>query len=377
MSSLEHLKNERLNRFKATLKEQGDGFSFGLKQAFTVGGVLSTNDLGQLFTNETMGNHLDPIINDSRPAIRPRPPRVRHHAQPTAEVMSQMSQTVESNQVDPAAILQKLDPLLTQLHQHTTQQDSQQASSTEERSKLFQELLELSLDEITVACQHLEKDNWIEDALVDLCDSFGSMENVGHAIASTVIQALVYPYIVKLNTSLSRLLMNSLLQLGKTHGNALLNGLIFPLLSSDDKNIHRCQMELISKLATNSLNVSSRTTFLRFLISGNQDKAPTRGIHTTPSEPTLQLINTLSSISPPLDPTVLRQLIDMIYQVVQARPKDKVAMQILLTLTSKHTQALVDAHVLDDLEKVAIQSNMFLKRTVVAQLASIRKKAQE
>jgi hypothetical protein len=52
-------------------------------------------------------------------------------------------------------------------------------------------------------------------------------------------------------------------------------------------------------------------------------------------------------------------------------------MQILLTLTSKHAPSLVDAKVLDDMEKVASQSGMFLKRSVLAQVTSIRKKALE
>lgn len=78
-----------------------------------------------------------------------------------------------------------------------------------------------------------------------------------------------------------------------------------------------------------------------------------------------------------MDPATLRPLLQMTQQVVEARPKDKTCMQLLLTLTSKHASSLVDAKVLDDVEKVALQSDMFLKRAVLAQVTSIRKKAHE
>jgi hypothetical protein len=121
----------------------------------------------------------------------------------------------------------------------------------------------------------------------------------------------------------------------------------------------------------------TQTLFLslyRFLIAGSQDKGALEL-----SDPILQLLNTLASTAPhiSLDSATLRHLLQMIHQVVQARPKDKTCMQILLTLTSKHAPSLVDAKVLDDMEKVASQSDMFLKRSVLAQVTSIRKKAHE
>lgn len=36
---------------------------------------------------------------------------------------------------------------------------------------------------------------WTDDALADLCDCLESKENLGHAIARTVIQSFLYPHV--------------------------------------------------------------------------------------------------------------------------------------------------------------------------------------
>lgn len=55
---------------------------------------------------------------------------------------------VEACQPDPAAILEKLEHLLSQLRQQVIPQDSQQAPPAEERSKLLRDFLDLSLEEV-------------------------------------------------------------------------------------------------------------------------------------------------------------------------------------------------------------------------------------
>ncbi|KAI8084859.1 uncharacterized protein BX664DRAFT_337954 [Halteromyces radiatus] len=313
------------------------------------------------------------------------------------DLASQSSQTEPTHIIDTEAILQRLEPFLNKIHQYSIPHDSQNIDPIPDRSSLFQEFLCLSFDEVKTACEHIDFTNWTDDALADMYDTFGSMDNLGHLVACTVVQSSLYPYVIRLKTSLSRLLMNSVLQLGKVHGNVILNGLIFPLLNTTENNkeVGQSQMELISKLITNSLSPSSRLTLLKFMIAGNSSIGLTRhnikGIisdypmlsssttTTVPSDTIMQLLNIISSSQPliSLDTMTIRQLIQTSHQVVQARPKDKACMQLLLTLTSKHAQSLVDANILDDLEAVCNESNMFLKRSVLGQIASIRKKTQD
>ncbi|ORZ23345.1 hypothetical protein BCR42DRAFT_404552 [Absidia repens] len=368
------VKTQRLDRLRAKLKEQDHGFSLGLKQAFAAGNSPTyPTDLDSTKLDPLTRSHLEPIINNTRPSLRHRPLRSQRHVQQTVDTDSQKSLTAQDHEPDITAILEKLDPLLSRIQQQTVVRDSQ--PSSQGRTATFQELLGLSIDEIKVACDHIDFDTWSENVLADLCHAYDSMENLAYPVACTVVQSSLYPYILKLNISTSRLLMNNILQLGKSYGNVILNGLILPLLGthrSDHTQIGRPQLELASKLITSSLNVSSRTTFLRSLLSGNEGAAP--------SDTVLQLMNTLaSSTNPfiPLDGAMTRQLIQACYQVVQGNPKDKTSMQLLLTLTSKHAQALVDANLLDDLEAVASQSNMFLKRSVLGQLVTIRKKTAQ
>ncbi|CAO3591277.1 unnamed protein product [Absidia cylindrospora] len=368
------VKTRRLDQFKAKLNEQDHGFSLGLKQAFVVGELPTyPTDLDSTWINPPLPSHLEPIIGNTRPSLRHCPLQSQKHVQQTMDSDSQMSLTVQDHEPDVTAILEKLNPLLSRIQQQTVLHNSQ--PSSQEQSATFQDLLGLSIDEVKVACDHIDFGTWSENVLADLCHAYDGVENLAYPVACTVVQSALYPYIVKLNISTSRLLMSNILQLGKSYGNVILNGLILPLLGThhaDHTQIGQPQLELVSKLITGSLNVSSRTTFLRFLLSGNKDMVP--------SDTILQLMNTLaSSTNPfiPLDGTMTRQLIQACHQVIQRKPKDKTSMQLLLTLTSKHTQALVDANLLDDLETVASQSNMFLKRSILGQLVTIRKKTAQ
>lgn len=87
------------------------------------------------------------------------------------------------------------------------------------------------------------------------------------------------------------------------------------------------------------------------------------------------LEKTLSS--PPLlslDGSLTQDLVLSLQSIVHAHPKHKGGMQLLLLLTSKYPQSLVEHRLLDAVENTAGASTMFLKKSVLAQVASIRKK---
>lgn len=89
-----------------------------------------------------------------------------------------------------------------------------------------------------------------------------------------------------------------------------------------------------------------------------------------------QILNTILSVQPLISLTKasILDLTQPIKAVVQANPKDKGSMQLILLLTSKYPQALVEFGVLELIEEICQTSTMFLKRAVLSQIASIRKK---
>lgn len=88
-----------------------------------------------------------------------------------------------------------------------------------------------------------------------------------------------------------------------------------------------------------------------------------------------QILNTILSMQPfvTLDKACLFDLVRPIQTVVQANAKDKGSMQLLLVLTSKYAQTLVECNALRLVEETCQTSTMFLKRSVLGQIASIKK----
>jgi hypothetical protein len=89
-----------------------------------------------------------------------------------------------------------------------------------------------------------------------------------------------------------------------------------------------------------------------------------------------QILNTILSAQPliSLTKTSIIDLVQPIKAIVQANPKDKGSMQLLLLLTSKYPQALVEFKALELIEEICHTSTMFLKRAVLSQITSIKKK---
>lgn len=93
------------------------------------------------------------------------------------------------------------------------------------------------------------------------------------------------------------------------------------------------------------------------------------------SDTVFQILNTILSTQPfvTLDKACLFDLVRPIQTVVQANAKDKGSMQLLLVLTSKYAQTLVECNALGLVEETCQTSTMFLKRSVLGQIASIKK----
>lgn len=95
------------------------------------------------------------------------------------------------------------------------------------------------------------------------------------------------------------------------------------------------------------------------------------------NEIVFQVISSILSTQPliTLNKNYLFDLLQPIQTIVNSNPKDKGTMQILLLLTSKYPQALVEFDAIDTVEGICRTSTMFLKRSVLGQLSTIKKNA--
>lgn len=93
------------------------------------------------------------------------------------------------------------------------------------------------------------------------------------------------------------------------------------------------------------------------------------------SDSVFQIMSSILSTQPliTLNKISLFELLQPIQAIVQANPKDKSSMQFLLLLTSKYPQALVEFSAIENVESICKISTMFLKRSVLGQISSIRK----
>lgn len=93
---------------------------------------------------------------------------------------------------------------------------------------------------------------------------------------------------------------------------------------------------------------------------------------------TFQIIQITLSTQPFISFTndCLFDLLRSIQMIVQTNPKDKGSMQILLLLTSKYAQTLIEHQAIEFIEGICQTSTMFLKRAVIGQITSLKKSLQ-
>ncbi|KAI9265374.1 hypothetical protein EDC94DRAFT_604682, partial [Helicostylum pulchrum] len=252
---------------------------------------------------------------------------------------------------------------------------------TEKKTRALRNLIELSLPNLKVALKSIDIKLWSDDIVSDLNKEIMNTENIPGANATLLIHAAYYPKISELTSSAPRLLMNNILLIAKEVGKSVVDGLIVPLLFQS--NLDRPQSEVITKVISESLNVSQRLTLLKAILSdgelyfsSNNENIMTSRKYLRPwGNSIFQILNTILIAQPllSLDKPGLFDLLQPIQTIVELTPKDKSSMQLLLVLTSKYAQVLVEFDALDTIEKICQISTMFLKRSVLGQITSIKK----
>ncbi|CAO3630592.1 unnamed protein product [Cunninghamella blakesleeana] len=379
LMSIELLKEQKLNKLKAKINGQGYEFSSMLTNTFKIGMTVDNNKPTTL---------LEPIIIQKE-TISFREPRILKYQQKKIDGSSQISQSQilnsqnnkENHDHEDIILLQEeMKPLINKIQLMISIQDSQQQQlSTQDKSLIYQELLKLSLNKVKLICDTIDFSSLSEEDLCDLFNSFLNEKNLNHSVGSTIIQSSLYPLVIQLSNSLSRILMNSVLDLGKQYGNIIMDGLILPILNEVQTNkteFSRPQLELITKLINNSFSIPTRITLLNYLAYEYHHKILS---DKNLSNHIIQFINTIVNSQPPitLNEMMIRQLLQISQSIIEMQPKEKGCMQLLLTLVNKHAQSIVETNTLDDLENVTKQSQMFLKKSILGQINSLRLKSQK
>ncbi|KAI9304490.1 hypothetical protein BJ944DRAFT_249839 [Cunninghamella echinulata] len=386
--SIELLKAQKLNKIKSRIQNQGYEFSLELKDSFEMGISVYNRSFTTMEVDQAAVTK--PIIIQKE-TIPFREPRILKYQQRILDISTQLSQSQEQNNHhhsnDSILIQQEIEPLLNKVQTIAAIQDSQkQQQSTQEILLIYQEILRLPLNKIKIVCDSIDFSLWPEENLCDLLGSFLKEENLNHSVGNIIIQSSLLPLVIRLSSSLSRILMNSLLDLGKQYGNIVMDGLILPILNDVYEGkieFGRPQIELFTKLINNSFPTSTRITLLNYLAFEYHQKILSTNNNSSQhhqqsaSNHIIQFINTIVSSQPPitLNETMLRQLLQIAQSVIEIQPKDKGCMQLLLTLINKHAQSIMETNVLGDLENVAKQSDMFLKKSILGQVSSLRQKS--
>ncbi|KAI8379620.1 uncharacterized protein BYT42DRAFT_333627 [Radiomyces spectabilis] len=266
-----------------------------------------------------------------------------------------------------------LQPLLTALH-HLTLPNS----THENKGSFLLQLLELPYNDMKYVCENVDFQLWPADLLADLCSAIQASKDVTHPCMTILIHKAVYPHILSLDSSLSRVMMNPLLSIGQSMGKPVLDGLILPLLRHE--TIGRIQLDVANKLVTHSLSPSIRLLLLRALATNEfNGPLPEKSIALDVwNDDIAQIINNVLSTPPllDLDSTLLLMVIHKLERMVDKDPKNKSGMQVLLVLTSKYGQTVAETGCIEAAEMVATKSTMFLKRSILGKLTGLRKKLQ-
>lgn len=251
-----------------------------------------------------------------------------------------------------------------------------------DKINIFKSIFQLSSDELNVIVKSAEFNSWSDDTVADLCIEIDKSE-IPHSNAVLLLQATVYTKVKATHGSISRVLMNSIMLLGKTKGKLLLDGFIVPILFRLD--LVRPILDMLLRLITQSLPANARSILLHTILS---DGRAYLNIHIPDvisdemhsllpwNDAIFQVIGAIISTQPYLTLTkeTLFDIIGTIQNVVQSDPKDKASMQLLLILTNKYPHIIAEYDAIDFIGEITQQSQMFLKRAIVGHLSNIRKK---
>ncbi|KAL9549938.1 hypothetical protein PS6_005806 [Mucor atramentarius] len=239
--------------------------------------------------------------------------------------------------------------------------------------------------QLKITVPSIDMPSWADDITADLLKEIPKADNIPSTNAAYLVYAATFDKITALKSNVPRVLMNSIQQLAREEGKCIMDGLLVPLLFQSDLGKPQC--EVINKSMV-ELNPSQRISMLQTILSDGESyfaantttnftcNGNNRNYLRPWNDTVVQIMSTILSAQPllELDKTHLFNLVQPLQTIVQANPKEKGAMQLLLLLTSKYAQAIIEYHAIDLIEEICQTSTMFLKRAVLGQIASIRKK---
>ncbi|KAI9474822.1 hypothetical protein BDB00DRAFT_943599 [Zychaea mexicana] len=245
----------------------------------------------------------------------------------------------------------------------------------------IQRLAQLTdLDQLVYVLDHLNNLDYDNAVTIDdetIIEACRQADAIPHQHAVQLLRAFVTPRLIKAATLLPRQVSQQLLQI-QNH-RAVLQGIILEVLCPLQQQQQQQQQQDASASKSNNNNnnqiivklVQQFSPALRHsLITDMLQKRPWKQ-----QAAIITVVDKAMSQQPLLTTLPLSELLHAIKLGVQMDPKAKGYMQLLLTLTSKYGSLLV-SH-LDTVEQIAQTSDMFLKRAVLGQVASIRKKLTE
>ncbi|CAO3642019.1 unnamed protein product [Mucor fragilis] len=262
--------------------------------------------------------------------------------------------------------------------------DSSSQIQSQVRVESLGSLVDLPLAQLKMTVPSIDMQSWADDITADLLKEITKADTIPSANAAYLVYAGIFAKIAALKSNVPRVLMDSIQQLAKQEGKCVMDGLLVPLLFQSDLGKPQC--EVINK-AIGELNPSQRVSMLQYILSDGESyfaantttnlvSIDNRNYLRPWKDTAVQIISTILSTQPliELDKPLLYGLVQPLQTIVQSNPKDKGAMQLLLLLTSKYAQAIIEHHAMDLIEEICQSSTMFLKRAVVGQIASMRKK---
>lgn len=367
--SIELLKERKVKAIQNLLnRSKGSKFSEGLSEAFKFDGKPYKVDLPPLEQKEV--ERLEPLIT-VRDSIKPIMTEEKEDVE-MSERVETISESAEDNMEDVTELLDAIHIFSLSSSQIPVQQNAITLS----------DLVKLSTPKLKTVTGSVDFKAWSDEIIADLLKEISETEDIPSVNAALLTRSVLLNKICELNSSAPRLLMNSIQLLAKKDGKAVVDGLVIPLLFYS--NLGRPQTEVINKTITECLNSTQRSLLLQVILSegeiyfSNIDHpfpSSERKYLKPWSDSVFQIMSSILSTQPliTLNKISLFELLQPIQAIVQANPKDKSSMQFLLLLTSKYPQALVEFSAIENVESICKISTMFLKRSVLGQISSIRK----
>ncbi|KAL1922598.1 uncharacterized protein VTP21DRAFT_10137 [Calcarisporiella thermophila] len=206
-----------------------------------------------------------------------------------------------------------------------------------------------------------------EDSIFTLLTEVSKHEDIAFQNHILFLEKLLVKRLLDLKEPASRTLTAAILHAAQVQGNALVIGVLIPLLKKE--KLDKPQLDIMTRIVKSGLPIWSVSYMLRTMTQSNHNQ-PAFTDHSI--EILITLLNTLPNSDSSLNASTVQSLLDRLKSSLTVHMKSKKFAQIILTLVVRHGSVLEEEHIIQ-VRDMAEKNQTFLRKSIINALKPLLK----